>query len=44
MIVEDFYKQKGYPKLDKFDKKVAKFTYYDLIEFADDYYKFKTWK
>ena len=35
--IEIFYKNSDYPDLDKFDKKANKFSYYDLIEFAEQY-------
>jgi hypothetical protein len=36
--VEEFYKESGGVEYDKFDKKAEKFTYYDMIGFADAYY------
>lgn len=39
METEEFYKTKGFPELDKFDKAVSKFDYFTLIEFAEDYAK-----
>ena len=41
MNVIKFYKKIGFPEYDLFDKKVAKFTYYDLLEFAEEYHKQK---
>lgn len=38
MKVEKFYEQSDYPELDKHDKKADKFTYYDMIEFAELFY------
>jgi hypothetical protein len=37
MKPEQFYRHQNLPEYDKFDKKVAKFTYYDMMEFASDY-------
>lgn len=37
--IEEFYKELGGVEYDKFDKKADKFTYYDMIEFADEYNK-----
>jgi len=34
---EEFYNQSNYPVLDKHDKKAEKFTYYDMLEFAEAY-------
>lgn len=39
---EDFYKKQNRPEFDKFDKKVPKFDYYDIIDFAEQYYEHKT--
>lgn len=36
--IEEFYKEAGGIEYDKFDKKADKFTYYDMIGFADAYY------
>jgi hypothetical protein len=41
MNVIKFYKKIGLLEYDLFDKKVAKFTYYDLLEFALEYHKQK---
>lgn len=38
MKIEKFYKDQGYPELDKSDKKAPKFTYYNMLEFAEDYH------
>lgn len=40
MNAEFFYNNSNFPKLDKFDKKSPQFTYHELIEFADNYYKY----
>jgi hypothetical protein len=39
MTPEEYYKEVVKLDMDKFDKKAAKFDYYDLIEFADSYRK-----
>ena len=39
MTAEEFYKIKDYPNYDKFDKKVPKFDYYDMLDFAEAYHK-----
>lgn len=39
MTVEEFFKQCNSKELDKFDKKASKFTYYDLLEFAEQYHR-----
>ena len=36
--IEEFYKEAGGIEYDKFDKKADKFTYYDMIGFADAYH------
>lgn len=36
--IEEFYKDTGGVEYDKFDKKANKFTYYDMIGFADAYH------
>lgn len=36
--IEEFYKEAGGIEYDKFDKKANKFTYYDMIGFADAYH------
>ena len=36
--IEEFYKEAGGIEYDKFDKKAEKFTYYDMIGFADAYH------
>ena len=36
--IEEFYKETGGIEYDKFDKKAPKFTYYDMIGFADAYH------
>lgn len=36
--IEEFYKESGGVEYDKFDKKAPKFTYYDMIGFADAYH------
>ena len=36
--IEEFYKEAGGVEYDKFDKKAPKFTYYDMIGFADSYH------
>ena len=36
--IEEFYKEAGGVEYDKFDKKADKFTYYDMIGFADAYH------
>ena len=36
--IEEFYKEVGGIEYDKFDKKANKFTYYDMIGFADAYH------
>jgi len=41
MNTEQFYTIRNYPRLDPFDKKVAKFTYYDMLDFAEYYAKYK---
>ena len=41
MNTEQFYIKRGYPQLDQFDKKVAKFDYYELLDFAEAYHKMK---
>jgi len=41
MNTEDYYKKNNYPIMDKFDKKVPKFDYYDLIGFAESYHTAK---
>ena len=41
MTPEEFYIKQKYPNYDKFDKKVPKFDYYDLVGFAQDYYNAK---
>jgi len=41
MTAEEFYKIKDYPNYDKFDKKVPKFDYYDMLDFAEAYHKAK---
>jgi len=38
MTAEEFYKEAGGIEYDKFDKKAEKFTYYDMIGFADAYH------
>lgn len=37
--VREFYAIENYPIYDKYDRKSNLFTYYDLIEFAEDYAK-----
>lgn len=37
MTTEEHYINRGYPTLDKFDKKAPKFDYYDLMDFAESY-------
>lgn len=37
MNVKEFYKSQNYPDFDKHDKKVSKFDYSDMIDFADEY-------
>jgi len=41
MTAEEFYNEKKYPEYDKFDKKVPKFDYYDMLDFAEAYHKAK---
>ena len=41
MTTEEHYINRDYPTLDKFDKKVPKFDYYDLVDFAESYYQAK---
>ena len=41
MNAEEYYKKEGYLEMDSFDKKMLQFNYYELIEFAEDYYKAK---
>jgi len=36
--IEEFYKEAGGIEYDKFDKKADKFTYYDMMGFADAYH------
>lgn len=38
MKAKDFYKKEGYSELDKYDRKMPSYTYYDLIEFAEKYH------
>ena len=38
MTAEEFYKELRYTEYDKFDKKVPKFDYYDLTDFAEQYH------
>jgi Protein of unknown function (DUF551) len=37
MTVEEFYQSTDFPELDKHDRKVALFTYYELLDFAERY-------
>tara|TARA_R110000803_G_scaffold21157_1_gene53535 strand:+ start:102 stop:401 length:300 start_codon:yes stop_codon:yes gene_type:complete len=39
MTPEEHYKEVVKLDMDKFDKKMPKFDYYDLLDFADSYYK-----
>ena len=39
MTPEEYYKEVVKLDMDKFDKKAHKFDYYDLLDFADSYYK-----
>ena len=39
MTPEEHYKEVVKLDMDKFDKKAPKFDYYDLLDFADSYYK-----
>lgn len=39
MTPEEHYKDVVKLDMDKFDKKVPKFDYYDLLDFAESYYK-----
>jgi len=39
MKAELFYKSQKYPEFDKHDKRVSKFDYYDLIDFAESYHE-----
>lgn len=41
MTTEEFYKRTHLKELDKFDKKVSKFTYYDMLDFAEAYYTYQ---
>jgi hypothetical protein len=34
---EQFYEQKNYRKLDKYGKRAAKFSYWDMLDFAQAY-------
>tara|TARA_R110002051_G_C8729251_1_gene497668 strand:- start:1320 stop:1592 length:273 start_codon:yes stop_codon:yes gene_type:complete len=36
--IEEFYKEAGAKELDSLQKKEARFTYYDMIGFADAYH------
>ena len=42
MTPEEFYKKEAYAEYDKFDKSIAKFDYYFLMQFAEDYHKAAT--
>ena len=39
MTPEEHYKEVVKLDMDKFDKKAPKFDYYDLLDFAESYYK-----
>lgn len=39
MTPEEYYTQENYPVMDRFDKKTGRFSYYDLLEFAEEYHK-----
>jgi hypothetical protein len=39
MTPEEHYKEVVKSDMDKFNKKAPKFDYYDLLDFADSYYK-----
>ena len=39
MTAEEHYKEVVKLDMDKFDKKAPKFDYYDLLDFAESYYK-----
>ena len=39
MTPEEHYEEVVKLDMDKFDKKMPKFDYYDLLDFADSYYK-----
>jgi len=41
MTAEEYYRKKDYPVLDKYDKKISKFDYWDFIDFAENYHKSK---
>ncbi|WP_296635978.1 hypothetical protein [Polaribacter sp.] len=41
MTPEEHYKEVVKLDIDKFDKKARKFDYYDLLDFAESYYKKK---
>lgn len=34
---EQFYESLGLPKFDKYDKRTAKFDYFDMLDFAEKY-------
>ena len=37
MTPEEYYLRRGYQELDKHDKRIPKFDYYELIDFVDGY-------
>ena len=39
MTTEEYYKANKYTEFDKHDKRIAKFDYYDLIDFAHRYHE-----
>ncbi len=42
MTPEEFYNKEAYSEYDKFDKSIAKFDYYFVMQFAEDYHKAAT--
>ena len=40
MTIKEFYKKAGGEELDDLDKKAHKFTYYDMLGFADAYHSY----
>lgn len=40
ITAEGFYIDGKYPEMDKHDKRANKFTYYDMIDFAENYAQF----
>jgi len=41
MNAEEYYRKKDYPVLDKHDKSIARFDYWDFIDFAEAYHQSK---